>query len=47
MLTPLSLLSDIDRGKDGLLAAKKYIRISDSLQNAERKIKKSVCKNSF
>jgi two-component system NarL family sensor kinase len=47
MLTPLLLLSDIDRGKEGLLAAKKYIRISDSLQNEERKIKNQFARIRF
>ncbi|XLS28235.1 sensor histidine kinase [Flavobacteriaceae bacterium M23B6Z8] len=47
MLTPLSLLSDIDNGQDGLLAAKKYIRISDSLQNAERKIRNQFARIRF
>jgi two-component system NarL family sensor kinase len=47
MLTPLSLLSDIDRSKDGLLAAKKYIRISDSLQDAERKTRNQFARIRF
>lgn len=47
MLTPLSLLSDIDKGKDGLLAAKKYIKISDSLKNAERKIRNQFARIRF
>ncbi len=36
ILKPLALLSDIDQSKEGLMAAKQYIKISDSLQRAER-----------
>ncbi|WP_340199303.1 tetratricopeptide repeat protein [Ascidiimonas sp. W6] len=47
MLTPLKLLSDIDNGKDGWKAAKQHMEISESLQEAERKIRNKFARIRF
>ena len=47
MLKPLLLLSELDRGEEGRVSAQKYIKISDSLQKAERAIRNKFARIRF